>query len=127
MDSPITSKKTPIGCSRGEIAKTDQGLHHAIITAEKMIMIEYHAAYYRFEEDDGWYVVSVLDFPGVNTQGRTLREARLMVKDALRLMVECYLEEGRKLPKPNAKATDRAAKRIERIRLQVHVLHPVPA
>jgi predicted RNase H-like HicB family nuclease len=89
-------------------------------------MLEYHAAYYRFKEDDGWYVVSVLDFPGVNTQGRTLREARLMVKDALRLMVECYLEQGRKLPRPNPNATDRTAKRIE-IRLQVHVSQPVPA
>jgi len=90
-------------------------------------MLEYHAAYYRFQEDDGWYVVSVLDFPGVNTQGRTLREARLMVKDALRLMVECYLEKGRKLPKPNPKARDRTAKRMEIIRLQVHVHQPVPA
>ncbi len=90
-------------------------------------MLEYHAAYYRFEEDDGWYVVSVLDFAGVNTQGRTLREARSMVKDALQLMVECYLEEGRTLPKPNPKATDPAATRIEKIRLKVLVHQPVPA
>jgi predicted RNase H-like HicB family nuclease len=90
-------------------------------------MLEYHAAYYQYEEDDGWYVVSVLDFPGVHTQGRTLREARLMVRDALQLMVECYLEEGRKLPKPNPKATDRSAKRIERVRLEVLVHQPVPA
>jgi len=90
-------------------------------------MLEYHAAYYRFEEDDGWYVVSVLDFPGVNTQGRTLREARFMVKDALQLMVECYLEEGRRLPKPHPKAKDPAAKRIETVRLEVRVRNPVPA
>ena len=90
-------------------------------------MPEYHAAFYRFAEDEGWYVVTVLDFPGVNTQGRTLREARSMVKDALQLMVECYLEEGRKLPRPNPKASDPAAKRIERIRLQVRVQRPVPA
>ena len=90
-------------------------------------MLEYHAAYYRFEEDDGWYVVSVLDFPGVNTQGRTMREARFMVKDALQLMVECYLEEGRRLPKPNPKAKDPAAKRIETVRLEVRVRNPVPA
>ena len=38
-------------------------------------MLEYHAAFYKYPEDDGWYVVTVLDFPGVNTQGRTLREA----------------------------------------------------
>jgi len=90
-------------------------------------MLEYHAAYYRFAEDGGWYVISVLDFPGVNTQGRTLREARLMVKDALQLMVECYLEEGKSLPKPNPKAKDAAAKRIEKVRLRVLVDQPVPA
>ena len=90
-------------------------------------MLEYHAAYYQLKEDDGWYVVSVLDFPGVNTQGRTLREARAMVKDALQLMAECYLEEGRRLPKPNPKAADPAAKRIEKIRLRVLAHQPVPA
>jgi len=90
-------------------------------------MPEYHAAFYRLPEDDGWYVVSILDFPGVNTQGRTLREARVMVKDALQLMVESYLEEGRKLPKPNPRASDPAAKRIEKVCLQVRVQRPVPA
>lgn len=89
-------------------------------------MLEYHAAYYKLPEDDGWYVVSMLDFPGVNTQGRTLREARFMVKDALQLMVESYIEDGKKLPRPNPNATDPAAKRIEKVRLQVLVHHPVP-
>jgi len=79
-------------------------------------MLEYHAAYYKHVEDDGWYTVSVLDFPGVNTQGKTLREARFMVRDALQLMAECYLEEGRTLPKPNPKAADETAKRVEKIR-----------
>jgi predicted RNase H-like HicB family nuclease len=90
-------------------------------------MLEYHAAFYKFDEDDGWYVVSVLDFPGVNTQGRTLREARFMVKDALKLMVECYLEEGKTLPKPDPKAGDPLARRIEKIRLEVVVHTPVPS
>jgi predicted RNase H-like HicB family nuclease len=90
-------------------------------------MLEYHAAYYRNEEDDRWYVVSVLDCPGVNTQRRTLREARLMVKDALQLMVECYLEEGKKLPRPNPKAADPSAKRIEKVRLEALVHQPAPA
>lgn len=84
-------------------------------------MLEYHAAFYKYPEDDGRYVVSVLDFPGVNTHGRTLREARFMVKDALQLMAECYLEEGRKLPRPNPKAKDPAAKRRETIGLWVVV------
>jgi len=43
------------------------------------------------------------------------------------LMVECYLDERKKLPKPNPKATDPEAKRIEKIRLQVLVQQPVPA
>lgn len=90
-------------------------------------MLEYHAAYYRNPEDDGWYVVSVLDYPGVTTQGRTLREARMMVKDALQGMVELYLTEGRKLPKPNPKVRDSTAKRLEKVRLQVLVRQPVPA
>ena len=90
-------------------------------------MITYHAAFYQHDEDDGWYVVTVLEFPGVNTQGRTLREARFMVRDALKLMAESYLEEGRKLPKPNPKARDPQAKRVERIGLEVLVHAPVPA
>src|SRR5207244_7411934 len=94
---------------------------------EENAMLEYHAAFYKYPEDDGWYVVSVLDFPGVNTQGRTLRDARFMVKDALKLMAESYLEEGRTLPKPNPNANVPAAKRIERICLGVSVQVSVPA
>jgi predicted RNase H-like HicB family nuclease len=90
-------------------------------------MLEYHAAFYKYPADDGWYVVSVLDFPGVNTQGRTLREARFMVKDALQLMVERLLDEGKKLPRPNPKAADPHAKRIETIRVEFLVHRPVPA
>src|SRR5687768_2245097 len=87
-------------------------------------MLEYHAAFYK--GTDGWYVVSVLDFPGVHTQGKTLREARFMVKDALKLMVESHLEEGRTLPRPNPKAADSSAKRIEKIRLEIHVRDRCP-
>jgi predicted RNase H-like HicB family nuclease len=84
-------------------------------------MLEYHAAFYKYPEDDGWYVVSVLDFPGVNTQGRTLREARFMVKDALKLMAECYLDEGKKLPMPNPTTSDPEASAVEKIRLEIQV------
>ena len=51
-------------------------------------MLEYHAAFYKLKEDDGWYVVSVLDFPGVNTQGRNMREARANLREALQLILE---------------------------------------
>ena len=44
-------------------------------------MLEYHAAYY--EGDDGWIVAFVLDFPGANSQGKTLLSARRMVRGRL--------------------------------------------
>lgn len=37
---------------------------------------------------DGWYVAYVEEIPGVNTQGRTLAEARRNLKEALRLILE---------------------------------------
>ena len=74
-------------------------------------MLRYHAAYSSIE--DGWYLAEVLDFPGVVTQGKNMTEARHMVRDALRLMAECYLEAGKPLPKPNPSARKKTAKRIE--------------
>jgi predicted RNase H-like HicB family nuclease len=65
-------------------------------------MLEYHAAY--FKEKSGWYVVEVMDYPGVCSQGKTLRSARMMIRDALKLMAECQVESGEQLPRPNAKA-----------------------
>jgi predicted RNase H-like HicB family nuclease len=35
-----------------------------------------------------WYVAFVEEIPGVNTQGRTLAEARRNLKEALRLILE---------------------------------------
>ena len=82
-------------------------------------MLEYNAAY--FKQDDGWYVVEVLDFPGVLSQGKTLRSARWMIRDALKLMAESLVEEGRSLPRSNARARARMAARadfLERIPLK---------
>jgi predicted RNase H-like HicB family nuclease len=82
-------------------------------------MLEYHAAFYPL--DDGWYYVRVLDFPGTNTQGRNLNDARYMVRDALTMMAECLLERGEPLPKPNRRARDKKAERVEPVRLTVRV------
>ena len=62
-------------------------------------MLEYHAAYYEIE--DGWYMAEVLDFPGAISQGKTLRSARRMIRDALRVLAECCWDEGKPLPAPN--------------------------
>lgn len=67
-----------------------------------MNMLEYHAAY--FKQASGWYVVEVMDFPSVFSQGKTLRSARVMIRDALKLMAECQVERGLPLPQPNPNA-----------------------
>jgi predicted RNase H-like HicB family nuclease len=79
-------------------------------------MPEYHAAY--CEVEDGWYVAQVLDFPGAVSQGRTLRSARVMIRDALRTLAACYLEQGQSLPKPNRRARDKTAAFQETIPLK---------
>jgi predicted RNase H-like HicB family nuclease len=80
-------------------------------------MLEYHSAYYEIE--DGWYMVRVLDFPGVISQGRSIEHARKMLKDALCLMAEHQLEQGKSLPKPNPRARDKKAVLLEPIKLNL--------
>ena len=41
-----------------------------------------------FEKRGRWYVAYVEEIPGVNTQGRTLAEARRNLKEALQLIRE---------------------------------------
>jgi len=60
----------------------------------------------------------VLDFPGVVSQGRTLRAARLMARDALKLMAACVVERGDPLPKPNPRARGKKAAFLETIPLK---------
>jgi predicted RNase H-like HicB family nuclease len=77
----------------------------------------YHAAYYIVE--DGWYMAKVLDFPGAVSQGRTLRSARRMIRDALQGLAEYIIEKGEPLPRPNAWAKDRAAVYQEQLLLKI--------
>jgi predicted RNase H-like HicB family nuclease len=80
-------------------------------------MLNYHAAYYPIE--DGWFMVRVLDFPGVISQGRNIEHARKMIKDALCLMAEHKLEQGEPLPRPRPRARDKKAVLIEEIGLKI--------
>jgi predicted RNase H-like HicB family nuclease len=82
-------------------------------------MLQYHAAYYSIE--DGWFMVRVLEFPGVISQGRSIQHARTMIKDALCLMAEYKLDQGEVLPRPNPKARDKKAVLIEPIKLKLQV------
>ena len=45
-----------------------------------------------FQKRGRWYIAYVEEIPGVNTQGRTLKEARENLKDALKLVVEANRE-----------------------------------
>ncbi|MCY3024616.1 MAG: type II toxin-antitoxin system HicB family antitoxin [Planctomycetota bacterium] len=40
-----------------------------------------------FERDGKWIMAYVLEVPGVNTQGKTMREARANLRNALKLML----------------------------------------
>ncbi|HKA54439.1 MAG TPA: type II toxin-antitoxin system HicB family antitoxin [Candidatus Binatia bacterium] len=49
---------------------------------------EYTVAYQPIE--DGWIMATVPELPRAVTQGRTLEEAREMIKEAVALLVESY-------------------------------------
>lgn len=66
-------------------------------------------------------MAQVLDFPGVVTQGKNLENARYMVRDALTLMAECYLDQGKPFPKPRPKARDKKAELVEPVYLTIRV------
>jgi predicted RNase H-like HicB family nuclease len=44
------------------------------------------------EKRGKWYVAHVEEIPGVNTQGRTLAEARRNLKEALAMVIEANRE-----------------------------------
>jgi predicted RNase H-like HicB family nuclease len=52
-----------------------------------------------FEQaEEGGYVVTCPALPAVVTQGETLEEARAMATDAIRLVLEDLIAEGRAIP-----------------------------
>jgi len=48
-----------------------------------------------FEKVEGWWVAHVEELPGANTQGKTLKEARANLKEAIQLIVETNREIAR--------------------------------
>ena len=55
------------------------------------------------EKRGEWYVATVEEIPGVNTQGRTLAEARRNLKEAIQLVVEATRELSARERCPEAK------------------------
>lgn len=62
------------------------------------------------EKHGRWYVAYVEEIPGVNTQGRTLAEARENLKEALKLILE---ENRRLVPKKRSATTKREPITVE--------------
>ena len=56
-----------------------------------------------YEKHGRWYAAYVEEIPGVNTQGRTLKETRENLREALQLI----LESNRKLAQRRRKSTVR--------------------
>jgi predicted RNase H-like HicB family nuclease len=63
-----------------------------------------------FEKHGRWYIGYVEEIPGVNTQGRTLAEARKNLKEALELILE---ENRRVVARTRAASTKRELITIE--------------
>ncbi len=52
--------------------------------------------------DDGWIVARAPELPGAVSQGRTMAEAREMIEDAVRMLLEYYSEQARADAGPEA-------------------------
>ena len=53
---------------------------------------EYSVLYQPIE--DGWIMATVPELPGAVTQGRNLAEARVMIKDAVEMLLLSYRENA---------------------------------
>ena len=53
---------------------------------------EYQVLYQ--EVEDGWVMASVPDLPGAVTQGRDRDEARMMIREAVELLLESYRDHA---------------------------------
>ena len=49
-----------------------------------------------YEKKGEWYIAYIEEIPGVNTQGKTLKEAKKNLKEALQLILETNREISRK-------------------------------
>lgn len=54
-----------------------------------------------FQKDGKWIMAWIEEIPGVITQGRTMKEARENLQDALQLMLEVNRESSQKDNKGN--------------------------
>lgn len=61
---------------------------------------EFHVIFTPIE--DGWIMAQAPELPGAVTQGRTMEEARSMIKEAIELLLESYVENAERDAPGNA-------------------------
>ena len=66
-------------------------------------MYRYLALFEPCPELSGSYTVTFPDVPGAITQGEGIADAKAMAQDALEIMLDDYVEEGKDLPKAKTK------------------------
>jgi len=54
-----------------------------------------------YDEESGWYAVTVPDLPGCYSQGRSVEEAEDNVREAIELHLEGLREDGLPIPPPS--------------------------
>ena len=73
-------------------------------------MAEYHYTAVFESAAEGGYIVTVPMLPGLVTEGETLEEARVMVKDAIRGYLESLIKHGEEIPvEPGPASVERVA------------------
>jgi predicted RNase H-like HicB family nuclease len=53
---------------------------------------------YIVKQEEGYYIVSVMEMPGVASDGKTITEAMKNIKEALYATIELYLKQGKEIP-----------------------------
>ncbi len=53
----------------------------------------------KYVKIDAGYMGQLLEWPQVVTEGSTIEECRIMLKDALKEMIQAYLELGTEIPR----------------------------
>lgn len=67
----------------------------AATTGKISTLIAYTAKYTKIESG---YMGQLVEWPEVITEGRTLEECRALLRDALREMIQAYIQLGKEIP-----------------------------
>jgi len=78
---------------------------------------------YKYEiepQSDGTYFITVKELKGCMSEGQTISEAELMIKDAMESWLESMLECGNKIPLPESMQKEVSGKILIRIPKKLH-------